>query len=277
MIRPSRFAGRLYPADPEELASRIQAHLEAYRGLALPPSRLLLLPHAGFEAAAPLLAAGLARLPAGFEAAALVGPVHDPPPGPGFVLGEAVSRWATPLGEMEIGSWAGSPVAGAGSPEALAGFTLDPGAHAREHCLEVLAPWLRMVGPAARLLPMLVATTMEADPLLELGMRLGTWLLEGPGRVLLATTDLDHYHGPASAPGAGMRILEALEAGDPERLAGELRDDPAACGAGAVLVLAGAARALGLDLEVLALGWTGTASEGPGLVLAATREGRPEA
>jgi AmmeMemoRadiSam system protein B len=69
------------------------------------------------------------------------------------------------------------------------GVVVDDWPHAHEHAIETQLPFLlRALGPAARVLPVLVGITEPAMVAALLAA-----LLDGPGTVAVVSTDLSHY------------------------------------------------------------------------------------
>jgi AmmeMemoRadiSam system protein B len=144
--------------------------------------------------------------------------------------------------------------------------TLDPGRslkeihtfHDQEHSLEVLAATLSVLGPPRGLLPVLITPGMDVNRLIRLANVLERWLIARPGRLLLTTTDLDHYHGGLSGQQAHANFMEVLARGRPEELRLELlagRLNP--CGGGPSWIFLELSRRLCCEVEVLVYGWAG--------------------
>lgn len=251
-IRVPRFAGRLYPADAHahgELRTRLGAGLGPGR------ARLALVPHGGLDAAGPVLAQGLAGLARPFEAAALVGPLHEPRPDQGpEPCGDGRLAWDLPGARLAL------VPAGSLGPGLVRG---DDAAHDRDHALEGLAAWLSLEAPPPAVLPLLLPPGAERAAGWErFGEALAAWL-HAPGRVLLASADLDHYHGPA--PGAALRrcMVEAIASGDPHALERpELVGTAATCGPGPIRLFLELARRLGRPITVVAEGAGGRRTGG---------------
>jgi AmmeMemoRadiSam system protein B len=86
--------------------------------------------------------------------------------------------------------------------------------------------------------------------------------LRGQRALLIASTDLSHHHDARTASRLDSRVIECVEAFDPEGLLVALRECPEhACGGGPAVSVMMAARALGAcDARVLKYGDSGDVS-----------------
>lgn len=236
-------AGRFYPRDPVELARTVDRLLDAadaadagQDGEPLAPAYLV--PHAGYRFSGPTAAQVFARLrrhAAEVRRVVLVGPAHFVPAA-GCVAAAGPAVWATPLGELPVED-----------PARLVGpgVTVDDRPHAPEHSLEVQLPFLqRALGRPVPVLPLVVG---PAEPAAVAGC-LATATGEGPGTVLLCSSDLSHYLDQTAARAADDRTAAAIGA-----LAADRIGPRNACGAYALRGLLTWARAAGLKPELLDL------------------------
>lgn len=232
-LREPRFEGRLYPSRREgaqPLAGR---------------ARVVVLPHGSLGACGAVLGAGVRELAAPASTALLLGPIHDPPVGGAELVGDPRAAWSL-LGEVR----ALAPML----PGAVAGPELQD----QEHGLEVVAAALVRAGYQGRLLPVLVAGWREPEARERALAAVSAWLERDPAHVVVATTDLDHYHEPAAARRAHMQLAEVLAEGDPDALlvgleGGSFRP----CGAGPVWLAMALAAQRRWRPRVLGYGWGG--------------------
>jgi MEMO1 family protein len=255
-LRPAAVAGRWYPGTAAALAAAVDRHLARAerdeRGAASwmddpRSSRLvaLIAPHAGLMYSG-RVAAYAYRLLRGraFDVAALVGPSHT-------LAFDGVSVYAaggfeTPLGVVPI-------------DEACAATLLRatpvvherPAAHAREHSLEMQLPFLQRLAPGLAIVP-LVMGHQTAETALALGEALSV-ALRGRRALLVASTDLSHYHDAATAARLDAVVIDCVARFDAEGLQRALMTRPEhACGGGPTVAVMRAARALGArDAAVL--------------------------
>lgn len=247
-IRPAAVAGTWYPGAAPALARAVDGYLAQAAAGPAPDLDLLvalIAPHAGLMYSGPV-AAHAYRIVRGrsFEVVVLVGPSH-------FVGFDGVSiiaagGFATPFGVAAIDEEA------AGAIMAASPIVREyPAAHAREHSLEMQLPFVQHVAPSAPIVP-LVMGLQSAATARALGAALGTAL--GNRRALLvASTDLSHYHDAATAARLDAVVIDHVARFDPEGLQRALDRTPDhACGGGPAVAVMYAARALGArDAAVL--------------------------
>jgi AmmeMemoRadiSam system protein B len=237
-VRPAAVAGSFYPGDAPTLVAEVTGHLASAR--AQPGARrpkAIIAPHAGYMYSGPIAAAAyarIARLAGGVRRVVLAGPAHRV-----YVPGVAVpaaGEFATPLGSVAL------------DPEAIGivrGFPfveVSDRAHALEHSLEVHLPFLQSVLGDFRLVPLVVgdAAPGEMAALFE--------TLWGGGETLIVvSSDLSHYLPYDSAHRRDGETARAILRFD----ATLVPED--ACGAAPINGLLSAARARGLEGELLDL------------------------
>jgi AmmeMemoRadiSam system protein B len=120
----------------------------------------------------------------------------------GVALGN-YSAFCTPLGD--------APIAVERVAEMLERSTLytrSPGAHAREHCLEVEVPFLQTVLPDFRFVPMLFGQVNPKDVAEDLVDQIGE------DDLVVVSTDLSHFYSYDTAEELDQDFLEAVLAGD---------------------------------------------------------------
>jgi len=119
-----------------------------------------------------------------------------------------------------------------------------PQAHAQEHSLEIQLPFLQVVLGDFELVPLVMGEhdfyTCEelAKAIVE--------VVKGERALLVASTDLSHFHPYPQAVALDKVVLEHVEAFDPEGLSRDLRSGRCeACGGGPMVAVMLAAKALG--------------------------------
>jgi MEMO1 family protein len=238
--RKPSVAGRWYPGDAEGLARAVDGHLAAAAASADPgfdPLVALVAPHAGLMYSGPVAAHAYRLLKdRAFETVVLVGPSH-------FVAFEGVAVYpggfATPLGVAEFDSGCARALLDA-SPVVREA----PAPHAGEHSLEMQLPFLRRVAPQARIVALLMGR-QTSDTARTLGDALAR-ALEGRRAMMVASTDLSHYHDAMTAARMDAIVADFVARLDAEGLADALRAEPGhACGGGPAVSVMRAARLLG--------------------------------
>jgi len=203
--RPPAVAGSFYPADGDELRAVVADLLSAARTEAeQPPSRALVVPHAGYAFSGGVAARAFATLPSsGIKRVILLGPSHHLSFRGGALPAENITAFATPLGPMSL------------DVEAIEALRRDPvfggptQAHDQEHALEVELPFLRMIAPDAALIPVVIGASTDLATCTALARSLAPFL--DPSTVVIASSDFTH-HGRRYGwnPFDGPRVSDTL-------------------------------------------------------------------
>ena len=256
-VRKSAVAGTWYPGDPASIRAEVEQYLAAARVEPL-AGRLvgLIAPHAGLRYSGPVAAHAYAPLRgrSGLTAV-LVGPSHRM----AFdgVAVAARGAFETPLGQVPVDEdLAGRLVAADGR------IADEPRAHRSEHSLEMQLPFLQHLVPGLRIVPVLMGSQSRGEVDLLAGA-LGR-ALEGHDALLVASSDLSHYHPAPEANELDARVVEDVRRLDPEGLMDRLeRFRGHACGGGPMVVVMKAARERGAERSaILKYGDSGDVAEG---------------
>jgi MEMO1 family protein len=236
-IRPAAVAGSWYPGTRAALERAVDAHLAAAERVDESCPRALVAPHAGLLYSGPVAAHAYQLLKGcAYEAAVLVGPSH-------FIGFDGVAlwprgSWESPLGAIAVADELATTIASAGT------FVQSSAAHAREHSLEMQLPFLARLLPGIPIVPMVMGYQTRATAE-HLGNTLGR-ALQGRDVLLVASSDLSHYHDALTAARMDRVMVQHVEAFDPDGLMRALEDEPGhACGGGPMVAVLRAARALG--------------------------------
>jgi MEMO1 family protein len=245
-IRQPAVAGSWYPSSPRELAATVDGYLRAAEedSVCLPDVVALISPHAGLRYSGPIAAYAYRQLRGRpIDVVVLVGPSHFT-----WFAGVSVFRGAgfdTPLGLVEIENDIASSLI-----KASAVVKERPAPHAKEHSLEMQLPFVRRVAPEARIVPLLMGE-QDADVVIGLADALGS-VLAGRRSILIASTDLSHYHDAATAAGLDAVVIDCASRADAEGLQRAIDRRPDhACGGGPTVAVMRAARLLGGDRGVV--------------------------
>jgi AmmeMemoRadiSam system protein B len=237
-VRRPAVAGTWYPGTAQELASTIDGHLAVVDDDVKGDLVALIAPHAGLMYSG-AVAAHAYRLLSGraFDTAVLVGPSH-------FVAFDGVAivpsgGFETPFGVALIDADCASALMAA-SPA----IHDSPSAHAREHSLEMQLPFLQRLAPGTGIVPLLMGhQTSETARLL--GDALAA-TLRGRRALLVASTDLSHYHDASTAAALDGVVVDCVSHFDADRLQRALETRPEhACGGGPTVAVMRAAALLG--------------------------------
>jgi len=253
-VRPAAVAGTWYPGTASALAHAVDANMAHATRDVEGELVALIAPHAGLMYSGPV-AAHAYRLLAGrrFDVAVIVGPSH-------FVGFDGVAVYAsggfdTPFGIVPID---------AGSAAALAQASPlvreHAPAHAREHSIEMQLPFLAHLAPGLPIVP-LVMGRQTAATANALGDALAN-VFRGRRALLVASTDLSHYHAAAEAARLDAVVIDRVSRLDAEGLQAAIDANPEhACGGGPAVAVMRAARQLGArDAVVLHYGDSGDVS-----------------
>jgi AmmeMemoRadiSam system protein B len=237
-------AGTWYPGSATALKRAVENHLaHAEAGAASGPEELdelvaIVAPHAGLMYSGPVAAHAYRLLrdhPS--DVIVLVGPSH-------FVRFEGVSVYAaggfeTPFGVVQIDEPCAKAIM-----QATAIVSDYPAAHAREHSLEMQLPFIQLVAPSTKIVP-LVMGSQSSETSRALGDALGS-ALSGRRALLIASTDLSHYHDALTASQLDRIVIDYVALFDEDGLQGALDRRPEhACGGGPTVAVMRAAHALG--------------------------------
>ena len=241
LIRRAAVAGTWYPGSAPALAAAVDRHLAAAaRDGAVGCADLvgLVAPHAGLMYSGPVAAYAYRLLrQRAFDVAVLVGPSH-------FVGFDGVSihpsgGFETPLGVAPV-----DEECAAALMRATPIVREHPAAHAREHSLEMQLPFLQRLAPDAKIVP-LVMGFQTAETARALGDALAAAIARKKA-LLVASTDLSHYHDAATASRLDAVVIDHVSRFDVDGLQATLDARPEhACGGGPLVAVMRAARQVG--------------------------------
>jgi AmmeMemoRadiSam system protein B len=237
-VRKAAVAGTWYPGTPDKLAGEVDRYLALAEPAWEGSITALVAPHAGLRYSGPV-AAYAYKLMEGrrYDVVVLVGPSHHV----GFD-GVAVcfqGVFETPLGPVPIAESYADAIA-----KAAPSVREHPTAHVREHSLEMHLPFLQRVLPETPIVP-LVMGYQTRETIGELAAGLSS-ALSGRTALLVASTDLSHYHDAVTAARLDGRVIEYVSTFDFDGLLDALDAFPDhACGGGPTVAVMRAARALG--------------------------------
>ncbi|MEA2108533.1 MAG: AmmeMemoRadiSam system protein B [Pseudomonadota bacterium] len=229
-------AGTFYPSEPKVLRDDIDSYLDSAAGIDKVPGAVigLISPHAGYMYSGRVAAAAYCQLSrADYDYVLVISPSHHT-----YFQGASLyssGDYQTPLGVI--------PLAGDIVQKLLSEYSVFhyvDQAHRQEHALEVQLPFLQVVLSKFALIPVVMGSQdwETASMMVE---ALGT-VLFGKRVLLVASSDLSHYHSYDEAVSLDSNILEAVNNNDSRALWNVVAGGKAeACGAGpmvAVMMLA---------------------------------------
>lgn len=209
--RPPAVAGQFYPDTPEALKAAVQAFLRDAVPRAAKKPIALVVPHAGYVFSGQIAADGFKQVEGeSYEVVAILGTNHTTPDfrkisvynGRGF---------RTPLGVAEVDREIAAALL-----KADADCVTDERVHANEHSIEVELPFIQVLFPGARIVPVIVGSP-DAALCTRFGEALAK-VLKNRRALIVASSDLSHYPSAAAAEGPDREVLAAIAALDGERL-----------------------------------------------------------
>jgi hypothetical protein len=200
-----------YPDDPKVLREEIDQFLDR---ATLPEFTgdivAVMAPHAGYPYSGPVAAYSYKALKGKpYSTVILLGNSH----GTRFE-GAALSEddeWQTPLGPVAVDRQIVDELAAQGPP-----FFKSRQAHLTEHSLEVQTPFLKVVLPDAKIVPILLCDVGQ-EKYRDIARALAP-ILKRPDTVLVASSDMSHYPSYEDATRCDKATLAAVTSLDPTKM-----------------------------------------------------------
>ena len=243
-VRLPAVAGQFYPAQPDEL----RRMLDEFLGQATVPSIpgrvvALIAPHAGYIYSGKVAAHSYALLRGQkFERVVVIAPSHfETFPFISVYNGDA---YATPLGTIAVDKDFAAGLAKLNPLIQLSSRGHTPTKQQGEHALEVQLPFLQRVVGEFRLVPIVMGEqTYESER--ALGVALAK-MVKGTDTLIVASSDLSHYHTYDEATKIDQRTLKGIERWDYLSLSRNFQAGVwEACGGGPIVAALIAAERLG--------------------------------
>lgn len=255
LIRKPAVAGMFYPSNPAELAKTIAglfADVEKTPISGRPAA--IIAPHAGYPYSGKTAAKAYKLLEGEeYDTVVIVSPSHTV-----FFKGSSVfsgDAYQTPLGNVEIDKELATRIASVNPTSVYFSNMGHASGGARgEHALEVQLPFLQIVLGKFKLVA-IVMGDQESDSIRALGETLAG-ILKDTNTLLIASTDLSHFHSEKAANRLDSAVRKAIEQYDPAELMETLDSGKGeACGGGPVCAVMTAAKRMGAK-EVTFLEYT---------------------
>ncbi len=236
--RRATVAGQFYPGDPEALDRLVRRCLGGAPGQRQ-ACRAMIVPHAAlmYSGACAGAAFGRVAIP---PVVVIVAPNHHGRGQSPAALWSA-GEFETPLGPCRIDSTVAHAIG-----DACSLVWHDPAAHAQEHAIEVELPFLRVLAPATRIVPILLSFD-RWDWCAQLARAIADVAsASADPPLLIASSDMTHYERADVAMARDAQAFPAIEALDGQGLLAICeREKVTMCGRAAVAVVLEAARRLG--------------------------------
>ncbi len=253
IIRPATVAGSFYPEDKDRLRSLIQEYLSkasVSKGQEIDDLIGIISPHAGYVYSGTVAAHSFKILQnRKFDVAIVIAPSHQKP-----FSGCAVfpgDFYSTPLGKLKIDKTLADLINvnnkyiySSMNGHEWSNFT-------SEHSLEVQLPFLQSVQPELPIVP-IVMGSQDEETCIELSKAIIDAIKKYNKKVIIiASTDLSHFHSQVSAKALDSNVLNAFENFDYFKLSHQLFNRAwEACGAGPVITTMLICEALGANKSV---------------------------
>jgi AmmeMemoRadiSam system protein B/AmmeMemoRadiSam system protein A len=215
-VRQAAVAGGFYPADPKELSAIVDGLLTQVTLPAISdPILAAVAPHAGYQYSGPTAAYTYAALKGRkYTRVIIIAPSHYEAFDYTSVYdGDA---YATPLGNVPVDKEFARKLVKMSATMRLSSQGHDPTPAGGEHAVEVQLPWLQRVLGKFEVVP-IVMGDQSYESSRALGVAL-TKLIKADGKpeetLVLASSDLSHYHTYDDAVTMDHKTLNALKAWD---------------------------------------------------------------
>ena len=211
-VRPAGVAGSFYPADPKELGAMIDDLLaHASPPPIKDPILAVVAPHAGYQYSGPVAAYTYAALKGRrYSRVVVIAPSHyeafD------FTSVYEGDAYVTPLGTVQVDKAFAAQLAKMSSTKRLSSQGHDHTKAGAEHAIEVQLPWLQRVLGEFTLVP-IVMGDQSYENSRALGVALAK-LIHGGDTLIVASSDLSHYHPYDEAVKIDHKTLNALQRWD---------------------------------------------------------------
>jgi AmmeMemoRadiSam system protein B len=235
-LREPAVAGRFYPAGATELRADVEAYLS-------PPQALIsaigcIVPHAGYIYSGHVAGAVFSRMEIPSCCIALC-PNHTGFGHPLAIMQEG--GWRTPLGDLSIDSELAGRLL-----QSFPALVEDAAAHRSEHAIEVELPFLQVITPGMKFVPIAVGTSRLL--LLEhLGEAVASAVEAYEQPVLIiASSDMNHYEDDSTTRVKDRKAIDQIVALDPRGLYETVMNESISmCGFGPAVAMLTAAKRLG--------------------------------
>jgi len=245
-VRQAGVAGAFYPANPDELKSMVDGFLARAQ---VPPTNdplvALIAPHAGYPYSGGVAAFSYAALKGRkFQRVVIIAPSHyDGFPFSAVYDGDS---YVTPLGKTPVDKAFAAKLASQSNLIRLSSRGHERTGEQSEHSLEVQLPFLQRTLGEFQLVPIIMGDqSYEASR--ALGVALAK-LIANSDTLIVASSDLSHYHPYDEASAVDHNTLRAIEEWDYYDLSRNLQSRVwEACGGGPIVAAMMAAERLGAN------------------------------
>ena len=204
IIRPAAKAGQFYPAKVEEM----QGQINKFLNVESPPAatvRAVMLPHAGWVYCGDVMGRTLARITVP-RTVIIVSPKHTAA-GAKWSVSNA-DAWEIPGARIPVAKELRDRLV-----ELVPALTVEAAAHAQEHGIEVILPFLHARNPDVRVLPIVLGASAysQTEPFAQ---ALSIVCRESPEPILLViSSDMNHFAAEAENRRLDFLAIDAMRTG----------------------------------------------------------------
>ena len=241
-IREPAVAGAFYPDNPEVLSRDVKRYLENAKKEKLEGEIVALIsPHAGYMYSGQVAAYAYKLIEEKvFDSVVVVAPSHR-----ALFKGASLydrGGFRTPLGIVPVDLELSKKMM-----ERRKEIQFLPEAHSQEHSLEVQIPFLQVALKSFKLVPIVMEPYWSWETCQHLASAIAE-AVKGRKVLLIASSDLSHFHSYEEAVRLDKIILNHIDRFDPEGLSRDLKNGSCeACGGGPIISIMLAAKALGAN------------------------------
>jgi hypothetical protein len=253
-VREPAFAGKFYPESAAKLRLAIEKFLQDAIPVKVKKSIAIIVPHAAYIFSGQICADGFKQVSnEKYDVVVVLGTNHTSSnfqkislyPGDGF---------RTPLGTAPIEKTLIGSLVKADSADCI----LDKSLHEFEHSVEVMVPFIQVVFPEAKIVPIVVGSP-DMDICTRFGQALAK-VLKNKRALIVASSDLSHYPAAEDANIVDRETLAAITKLDPAVFHATLQAhvdrcipnlSTSACGEAPIMAAMAAARSLGATRGVV--------------------------
>ncbi len=244
-VRPPAVAGSFYPGSPVELAKTLAKYFHDAPKPNLDGKPLAIIaPHAGYIYSGEIAARGYKILEGEeYKTVIVISPSHTT-----YFKGVSVfggKAYSTPLGDVPIDRELTKKIASSGGPISFSDRGHYKGAGRSEHALEVQLPFLQVALGKFSLVA-LVMGDQDLQTCTALGESIGKAVGNRSDVLIVASSDLSHFHDQATATRLDSVVASDIKGYDFSKLSDDLENQKAeACGGGPIIAAMIAAREMG--------------------------------
>ena len=244
-IRPSPIAGTWYTSNPAQLRATVDRYIDNASIPDLSGDVLgVIAPHAGYRYSGPVAGHAFKAVKGhAYEYIVVLSPLHQYHSQP--ILTSGHDAYQTPLGTIPLAKDMLNEIDN--SIKENFGIGLTRIRNDQEHSLEIELPFLQQaIAGEFKLVPLMLR---EQTKRFSKGLgKILAEILDGKSFLMVASSDLSHFHPESLANKLDHRVLQAVDNFSPEKLF-DLRDSGAgeACGLAPMAAILWACQSLGAD------------------------------